>query len=329
VLCAQLHESEIRRAIGVAGRGDFTVDGVATFDAMENNCLHFLDGELTPDFRSQLSTLHGYIVVARIGSGLAASLVNGRLLEVERPRVALASVLRFIRDMGRQPPWIGARAISASATISPLAYVAGDVEIGDGVVIEPFCSVGPDVAIGRGTILRAGSRVCPRVRIGEDSVIGANSVIGSEGYGFIRDDAGNKLRIPHLGGTLIGSHVEIGAIAVVQYGTISPTIIEDHVKIDDNVEVGHNVRIRRGASVTGGVVIGGSAVIEAEAWIGINSSVRNGRRVGERALVGMDVSVQHDLADHQVARAPRPQVRPRNDDNHDSIGFSPRQNNKA
>jgi UDP-3-O-[3-hydroxymyristoyl] glucosamine N-acyltransferase len=69
------------------------------------------------------------------------------------------------------------------------------------------------------------------------------------------------------------------------------------------------VRIGRGASVTGGVVIGGSALIGEDAWIGINSSIRDGRHVGVRALVGMNVSVQEDLADNAVARAPRPEVR--------------------
>ncbi len=98
----------------------------------------------------------------------------------------------------------------------------GNVEIGEGALVEPFCTVGPDVVIGRGSVIRSGARIYPRVSIGEESVIGANAVIGSEGFGFVRDEAGNKTRIPHLGGIIIGSHVEIGALSVVQYGTISP-----------------------------------------------------------------------------------------------------------
>src|SRR5262249_2296091 len=161
------------------------------------------------------------------------------------------------------------------------------------------------VVIGARSVVRSGARICPRVRIGEESVIGANSVVGSEGYGFVRDQSGNKVRIPHLGGVVIGSHVEIGALSTVQYGTISPTTVEDYAKIDDNVEVAHNGQVGRNVSITGGVVVGGSAIIETEAWIGINASIRNGRRVGSRALVSMDASVQHDLANNGVARAPR------------------------
>ena len=57
----------------------------------------------------------------------------------------------------------------------------------------------------------------------------------------------------------------------------------------------------------------------------MNSSIRDGRRVGVRALVGMDVSVQDDLSDEIVARAPRPDVRARpDDDDRASIGFAGR-----
>jgi UDP-3-O-[3-hydroxymyristoyl] glucosamine N-acyltransferase len=149
-------------------------------------------------------------------------------------------------------------------------------------------------------------------------------VVGHAGYGFVRDEIGNKTRIPHLGGVVIGSHVDIGALVTVPSGTITPTGIEDYAKFDDHFHVAHGVRVARSASVTAAVVIGGSAVIEAEAWVGINSSIRDGRRVGSRALVGMDVSVQQDLADNAVARAPRPDVRIRPEDDRAAIGFEDR-----
>ncbi len=291
MLRATLHEQEIRQIIGVPGEGDLVVDGLAPLGAVEDRCLSFINHELTTAVREALAPRHGCIFIAPHGSAIAGGFESCRVLEAARPRSAIASVLAFIRDERRQPPWVNARKISPGATISPFAIVEGDVEIGEGAVIEPFCTIGPDVSIGGGAILRAGVRVGPRVSIGEGAVIGANAVIGSEGFGFVRDEAGNKKRIPHLGGVVVGNFVEIGALAVVQCGTMTPTVIEDYVKIDDNVEVGHNARIGRGASVTGGVVIGGSAVIEADAWIGINSSIRDGRTgwlpgVGRHECVG-------------------------------------------
>jgi len=324
MLRATLQEKEIRRVIGLPAEGQRVVDGVAPLDAAEDRCLYFINQKVTTPIREFLALRHGCIVIASSGSALASALGDCLVLEAADPRAAVAKVLGFIQTERRQRPWVSTRTIAPSAVISPLAVVEGNVEIGDGAVIEPFCVVGDDVRVGRGSILRSGVRVYPRVAIGDESVIGANTVVGHEGYGFVRDEIGNKTRIPHLGGVVIGSHVEIGALVTVQSGTITPTLVEDYAKIDDHVHVGHNVRVERSASVTAAVVIAGHAVIAAEAWIGINSSIRDGRRVGSRALVGMDVSVQQDLSDNTVARAPGPDVRIRPDDDRTAIGFTER-----
>jgi UDP-3-O-[3-hydroxymyristoyl] glucosamine N-acyltransferase LpxD len=310
VLRATLYEHEIRRVIGLPEEGERVVAGVAPLDAAEDCCLYFVNQTVTSALRESLAARQGCIVIAPRGSA-AGAWGDCLVLEVAWPRTAIAKILGFIRAERRQLPLVNASRIAPDASISPLAVVEGLVEIGEGVVIEPFCTVGPDVVIGAGSILRSGVRVYQRVSIGAESVIGANTVIGCEGYGFVRDEAGNKTRIAHLGGVRIGAHVEIGALSVIQCGTISPTIIEDHAKIGDLAGVGHNGRVERGASLIGGALIGGSAVIGAKARIGMNATIRSGCQVGARAQVGMDVSVQHDLPDRTCARAPQSEIRTR------------------
>ncbi|MCA1817291.1 MAG: hypothetical protein LC746_13030 [Acidobacteria bacterium] len=324
MLRAALHEQEIRRVIGLPGEGDRAVEGVATLDAAEDRCLHFINKKVTSAIRESLASRRGCVVIAPQGSAAQGDWGDCLVLEGADPRAAIAKVLGFIRAEQRQQPLVAERRIAPGAVVSPLAVVGGAVEIGDGAVVEPFCVVGPDVRVGRGSVLHSGVRLFPRVAIGDETVVGANTVVGHDGYGFVRDEDGNKVRIPHLGGVVIGSHVEIGALTAVQGGTIMPTVIEDYAKVGDYNFVGHNVRIGRGASVTGGVVIAGHAVVEAEAWVGINSSIRDGRRVGSHALVGMDSSVQQDLPESTVSRALRPEVRARPDDDHNAIGFKER-----
>jgi UDP-3-O-[3-hydroxymyristoyl] glucosamine N-acyltransferase len=324
MLRARLQEHEIRRVIGLPAEGDRVVDGVAALGAAEDRCLYFINKKVTTAIRESLALNRRCIVIAPGGSALSGEWGDCLVLEAADPRAAIAKILEFIRAERRQRPWVADRTITPSAIISPSAVVEGHVEIGEGVIIEPFCMLGPDVKIGRGSILRSGVRIYPRVVIGDGTVIGSNTVVGHEGYGFVRDDVSNKIRIPHLGGVVIGSHVDIGALVTAPSGTITPTIIEDYAKIDDHVHVAHGVRVSRSASVIAGGVIGGSAIIEEEAWIGINSSIRDGRRVGARALVGMDVSVQQDLAENAVARAPRPDVRSRTEDDRTAIGFKDR-----
>jgi UDP-3-O-[3-hydroxymyristoyl] glucosamine N-acyltransferase LpxD len=322
MLRATLHEQEIRRLINVPGKGERTVEGISPPGACDDRSLYFIYKQVTTEIHDSFSAREGCIVVVSSGSPIKDSLGSCVVLEADDPRAELARVLRFIRDEGRLSPLVTNRDIATSANVSPLAVVEGAVEIADGVVIEPFCVVGPEVKIARGSILRSGARVHPRVAIGENSVIGSNTVVGHQGYSFVRDEVGNKIRIPHLGGVVIGSNVEIGALVSLPAGTILPTVIEDHAKIDDHVHVAHNVRVAKGASVIAGVVIGGHAVIDEEAWVGMNSSIRPGRRVGSHALVGMDASIQQDLADNCVARGPRADVQIRKDDDHTTIGFT-------
>lgn len=320
MLRVTLHENEIRRSIGLPEEGNRVVEGLAPLSAGENGCLYFVNKPLTRDIRKFLATRSECIVIVPSGSDLDG-IGDCVVLEVKDPRLAIAKVLSFIREEGRQPPILQHRTIEEGVIISPLAVVDEMVELGAGAVIEPFCFVEADVRVGQRSILRSGVRVHSRVAIGNDSIIGTNTVIGHQGYGFVRDEVGNKTRIPHLGGVEIGSHVEIGALVTIPSGTISPTVIEDYAKIDDHVHVAHNVRVARNTSLTAGVVLGGGAVIEQEAWVGINSSIREGRRVGSRSLVGMDSSIQQNLEDNTIARAPRPNITERTDDDQSSIGF--------
>jgi UDP-3-O-[3-hydroxymyristoyl] glucosamine N-acyltransferase len=321
VIRATLHESEIRRVVGLPEGGETVVQGVAPLEAGEDHCLYFTTMELADHARESLAGRAGCILIAPKASGLAAHLRESAVLEVDDPRAAIARVLEFIRTETRQPPLVARHHVAKSAVLSPLAVIESPVDIGDDVVVEAFCVIGPDVTIGRGTIIRSGARIFPRVSIGEESIIGVNSVIGQEGFGFVRDVGGNKTRVPHLGGVAIGSHVEIGVLTSIQGGTILTTTVEDYAKLDEHVELGHNVRIGRNASLTGGVIVAGHAVIEAEAWVGINSSIRDGRHVGARSLVGMHSSVQEDIPEDAVARAPRPAVEARSQADPSTIGF--------
>ena len=321
VLHATLSETEIRRAIGFPGDGNLVVEGLAPLNAPADRCLYFINKPITDSVRESLASRQDCIVITRKGA-VTGDLGTCVVLEVADPRLAIANILKFVVDQQRQPPLVSERKVEPGSMVSPLAVVADKVEIGSGVVIEPFCIVEDDVRIGRGSVVRSGARIHSRVVIGEESIIGVNTVIGHQGFGFVRDGDGGKRRIPHLGGVVIGSQVEIGALTTVPSGTIDPTIIEDGAKIDDHVHVGHNVRVARGASVTAAVIIAGSVIIEEEAWVGINSSIRDGLRVGVRSLVGMDSSVQQDVPDNSVSRAPRPDVTTRSDDDGASIGFA-------
>lgn len=179
-------------------------------------------------------------------------------------------------------------------------YFGENVEIGNNVIIENYVKIGNNVSIGDNTIIRAGVRIRDNVKIGENCFIKENCVIGSEGFGIEKDENGNNFRIPHVGGVIIENDVEIGSLTTVCSGTIEPTIVKEFTKIDDHVHIGHNAIIKRNVIIVAGTVVGGSAEIDEESWLGMNSSIKNGLKIGKNVITGMGSRILKNVADEQV-----------------------------
>ena len=313
MLHAHLHEREIRRLLGQPEAGQRVLEAIAPLHEPADHCLYFVNRDVDEPLREELRSRRGCVVIAKHGEAARDDWGEAVVIETRDPRAAIAAILVFLESEGRLVPRVRTRRIDPSASISPLAVIEGDVEIGERAVVEPFCVIGPDVRIGSGTIIRSGARIYPRVTIGSDCQIGANAVIGY-GFGFVRDDEGNKAPLPQLGGLIIGDRVYVGSSSIVQSGTLQPTVLEDYVKISDLVMVGHNVRVGRNTTIIPGGMIGGSAIVEADVWMGLNATVRDGATVGRGSLVGMDGSVQDDVPGASAVRAARSEVRSRDGD---------------
>ena len=92
-------------------------------------------------------------------------------------------------------------------------------------------------------------------------VIQSGTVIGSDGFGMARDQD-VWIKVPHLGGLVVGSDVEIGANTTIDRGAIEDTVIGDGVKLDNQIQIGHNVRIGEHTIIAGCTGISGSG----EGW---------------------------------------------------------------
>jgi UDP-3-O-[3-hydroxymyristoyl] glucosamine N-acyltransferase len=93
-------------------------------------------------------------------------------------------------------------------------------------------------------------------------------VIGADGFGFARERDGSWVKIPQIGGVVIGDDVEIGANTTIDRGAMDDTVIGDGVKLDNQIQVAHNVRIGAHSAIAGCVGIAGSARIGSRCTIG-------------------------------------------------------------
>jgi len=188
-------------------------------------------------------------------------------LVVENPRAAYAKVVALLYPENIPSPGIHATAvIDPSANISSLAYIGSNVVIEAGVVIEDGvridagCFVGRNSRIGLNSHLYSNVTVYHTCVIGECCIMHSASVIGSDGFGFELDQ-GEWLKVPQVGGVIIGNSVEIGACSVVDRGALQNTVIGNGVKLDNHVQIAHNVTVGEHTLMSRGVGIAGSTKI--------------------------------------------------------------------
>lgn len=207
---------------------------------------------------------------------------TGTLIFSAAPRLDFVRALEYIADE------IGFSNFDFESEVHP------SVIVGKNVVIERGCRIEKNVIIEHNVVIQRGTT------IGESSRIRANSSIGGDGFGFERLPDGRPIRFPHLGGVVIGSNVEIGALNSVVRGTLSDTVIEDYVKTDNLVHIAHNCCIQHGAFLTACAELSGGVKVGRDAWIGPNASVIQKVNIGQGALVGIGAVVTKDVEEFSV-----------------------------
>lgn len=214
-------------------------------------------------------------------------IIDKTLIVVANPKVALAKI-------GNQ-----FFAYKYEVGIHPTAIISPNAKIGKNVYVGPYCVI-DDAEIGDGCIIESNVRIYGCVIIGEGGKIKSGAVIGGEGFGFEKDDDGNRFRFPQIGGVIIGDYVEIGGNTCIDRGALSDTIIEDYAKIGNLCQIAHNVHIGRNAMVTACSEISGSCSVGEGAWIGPNTSIRDWRNVGDHSLTGIGSVVVKDVPSNEV-----------------------------
>jgi UDP-3-O-[3-hydroxymyristoyl] glucosamine N-acyltransferase len=118
-------------------------------------------------------------------------------------------------------------------------------------------------------------------------VLHAGVVLGSDGFGYVRDaESGEYLQFPQQGRLIIEDDVEIGANSTIDRGALEETRIERGVKIDNLVHLGHNVRVGRNVVIAAQTGVSGSSSIDANAVVGGQVGIGDHAHVGEQVILG-------------------------------------------
>lgn len=146
--------------------------------------------------------------------------------------------------------------------------------------------------------------------IGKDCFIHPTATLGGPGFGIERDEQGKPVDFKHLGQIIIGNDVRIGEHSNVHRGSLSNTVIEDHVRIDCFVHIAHNAIIGEGTFIVAGSVVGGSCVIGKKCWLGEGVMINDHVNVGDQAIVASGSVVVKNVARRDiVAGAPAESIK--------------------
>ena len=115
----------------------------------------------------------------------------------------------------------------------------------------------------------------------------AGAVLGSEGFGYVRDSqTGRYEQSPQIGRLVIEDDVEIGANSTIDRGALDETRIRRGTKIDNLVQIGHNVQIGENVVIAAQTGVSGSVTIEDNVIIGGQVGIGDHARIEAGAMLG-------------------------------------------
>jgi UDP-3-O-[3-hydroxymyristoyl] glucosamine N-acyltransferase len=257
----KLAEVAERLCCKLEGDGNIEIEGVATLEDASPEHLSFLTNV---KYHNEVKVTRASAIIV----GLDFPSIDKALLRHANPYVTFAKALRlFYQPAGKAPAIHPTAVIAESAvigkevSIGAYSSIGEGVQIGDGVRIESHCTLLDNVAIGAATVLHTGCVIRERVIIGSRCVIQSNSVIGSDGFGYAKQDDGSWYKILQTGTVIIEDEVEVGALTTIDRATLGETRITRGVKIDNLVQIGHGSVVGQDSLICAQVGMAGSTII--------------------------------------------------------------------
>ena len=290
--------TEIAKLVGgeVVGDGNAVLKSFAPAESAQSGDLTFAENE---DYfaRAERSAATAIIADKRFSSSKKI------LIQVPNARIAFAKVLalffpeqKFTAGIHPSAVIANSAQVDSSAHIGPHCVVGGRVKIGARSVLQAGNFVGDDSQFGEDVNLFPNVTIYPRTQIGDRVRIHANSVIGSDGYGYVQD-GGVHRKIPQIGNVVVGDDVEIGAGVTIDRGALGPTIIGKGTKIDNLVQIAHNVEIGEHCLLCAQVGIAGSVKVGNYVVMGGQVGIASHLKIGHRVTIASRAGVMHNIPD--------------------------------
>ena len=282
------------------GDASLIVTSVSSLQSATSGSLVFVDNPQHLDLALRSSA------AALIAGDFSSAATSKPILISAQPRLTFARAAKLLRDSGRH------REIHPTAIVPASAKIGKNVAIGSGAILGEHVQVGDETTIGSGSVIgdnagddgrdavggkavKIGSycRLDPNVTLypgttlGDRVIVQAGAVLGSAGFGYVRDsETGRYEQFPQIGRLVIEDDVEIGANSTIDRGALDETRIRRGTKIDNLVHIGHNVQIGEDVVIAAQTGLSGSVTIEDNVIMGGQVGIADHVRVEAGAILG-------------------------------------------
>src|ERR1700678_1948133 len=144
--------------------------------------------------------------------------IEAATLRTPNPYLAFARAIDIFHPAPVYPPGIHPTAvIDPSATVGEDVHIGAYVVVGAGAIIGngtsllPHVVIYPNAQLGEYCFAHAHAVVRESCRLGDGVILQNGAVVGSDGYGFAKEDNGMWYKITQAGAAVLGDTVEVTA----------------------------------------------------------------------------------------------------------------------
>jgi len=277
-LIANLLESE-------CSNGEIFVDNFSSLSSANKRSICFFNDL---KYKDDLSKTKAALVILKKEH---SDLFSGASIYVRDPYLAFAKVATLFKktnhlDHIHSSVVLGDNIrLVGKVYIGPNVVVGKNVRIGDSCFIAANAFIGDDVSMGDNVIIHPNVYIGNQVKIGNQCEFHSGAKIGTDGFGYARENNKSWFKIPQTGSVVIGNKVDIGANSTVDKGAIDNTIIDDGVKIDNLVQIGHNCQIGQNTIIAGCAGIAGSTLIGKNCMIGGAAMIKGHITIADDTII--------------------------------------------
>ncbi len=185
--------------------------------------------------------------------------------------------------------------IGKGAHLGPYVVVDEDVEIGENAVLLAHVVIYRGVGIGNNFFAHAHAVVREFCQLGDNVLLQNGVVVGSDGFGFAKDDSGHWHKIAQGGHVAIESDVELQANACIDRASVGETRIMRGAKIDNMVHVGHSCTIGHDTLLCAQVGLAGTTDVGNNVILAGQVGVSGHVKIGDGAIAIAQSGIPHDV----------------------------------